>query len=211
MKYLVTLSILSMYLVACTAASSPGSKQCSSNGVCIKIKLAEPIRLNEPTTVTTTITSDKDFSQVQIAIASDAPGLLIEDKQTWQEGTQGEKIDIKANRPIDVSRRILMRKEGRFNVIVSAMASTFRVEDSVYVIITKDNGKVYEPGQPIPTAPFRRLPTLPPNERLKGPLTPPSALGTAAPPLGRITPALPTARPPTRAPIPPTPTSRAYP
>ncbi len=212
MKHMIAIAILSICLVSCVAASAPGGRQCSSNGVCIKIQVAGPMRTNEPVIVTATITSNKDFSNVEVAFFSDAPDLLIEDKQIWQKGTRGEKIDVKANQSVVVSRRILFPSEREFNLMVSAMTSTFRVEDSVYVITTKDGGKIYPAGELIPTAPFRRLPTLPPREAPKGPLTPPSILGTAAPPLGKsITPVIPTAVPPTRVLIPPTPTGRAYP
>ena len=212
MKQIIAIVILGICLGACVAAPAPGSRQCSSNGVCIKIQVAEPIRLDEPITVTATITSDKDLSQVEIAFASDAPDLLIEDKQTWHKGTQSERIDIKANQPARVSRRFLVPKDDRFNIITSAMAPDFRVEDSVYIITTKDSGRVYRAGEPIPTVPFRYAATLPPGECLKGPLTPPSELGTPAPASGKpITTTIPTAPPPTRVLIPPTPANRAYP
>jgi hypothetical protein len=200
MRCSLAIAFLGICLAACIAAPAPGSRQCSSNGICLKIEVSEPIRINEPMTLTTTLTSDKDFSRVQVAFSSDAPDLLIEDKQSWQKGTLAERIDLIANQPVSVSRRLLVSRERRFNVVVSAMAPSFRVVDTVYIIVDEAGGKIYRSGEVVPPAPFRRLPTVTPGGPSFGPLTPPSMLapqGPQPPAGGSAKPIEPTAPPPT--------------
>ena len=180
MKFIFTSAILGVLLVACSVETAPGEGRCSSMGVCIRTQVSQPIRLNEPITVTSTITSDKDFQRVSVAFTSDMYYVQIENNQVWQKGTQGDWFTLKAGQPLVVSRRFLVTQEGRFYIITAATAA-FHIEDWVYVILSKSGGEIYYPGDAVPTAAFKFGSTVPPDQRPQAPLTPPELVPTQPP------------------------------
>lgn len=159
MKQMIITAVFAVVITACEAAAAPGSMVCTPAGVCIKIQVTGRVRINEPITVITTVIPNKDYPHVSVALSTDGP-VLMEDNNTWRKGTQGQWIDLRANRPVSISHRILVTNEGQFYITASATA-VFHVEDWAYIIITKDGGKVYLRGEPIPTQTRRPLPPLP--------------------------------------------------
>lgn len=189
MKHLLTITAFSIWLIGCGVSPPPGARGCYDQ-VCIRIRAGDTPRINQPLLITGIISADKDYSHVAVAFYGDVPRLSIEGPNGWEKDTQVEWIDIKANEPANVSRRVLIPEEGQFIVSVGATATPgFLVFDSIYIIVTKDRGKVYLPGETVPTAlplPFPPLPTS--NAPL--PIAPPPTFSPTQPAL-----ATPTRRP----------------
>jgi len=153
-----TLSVLG--LSACMGASAPGGRRCNNEGVCIKIDVVEPIRFGEPVTVTITATSEKDIANLGVSLSLDADVLVeepqsvekgVKDQAFWKGGTSWG-IDAKANSPLTFTRKIRFPpREGLFCVDARAGIPTVSsVYDSVCIYVTREGGKIYLSGTPIP-------------------------------------------------------------
>lgn len=150
------LSVLS--LSACMGASAPGGGTCRQ-GVCIKIRAVEPIRFGEPITVTITFTSEKEIPETKVFLYSYPPSL-IEDGQDWKETGVNWLVETKANSSQIFTRKVrLPPREGIFDLRAEAYTPGLYVIDYVTVHLTREGGKVYLSGTPIPTMTPGPLPT----------------------------------------------------
>jgi hypothetical protein len=198
MKHLLlvfTLSVLS--LSACMGASAPGGGTCKQ-GVCVKIVAIEPIRYGEPVTVTITITSEKDISNLGVSLYHDVDVMVEEPPsgekgvkdQTFWKGGASWRVDAKANSHLTFTRKVRFPpREGLFTIVANASTPSLHAADSIDIYVTREGGKVYLSGTPLPITPFV----------MKTP--PPYILNPQGTPLPI----------PTRAGTPPTPTRRPYP
>ncbi len=86
-------------LAACVHASSVDGASCQ-NGVCVEVQLSEPIRFNEPVTVTITVETEQDEKDVQIGLSSTNPTVIFEG------GPRPWMADTKAHQPSKFIRTI---------------------------------------------------------------------------------------------------------
>ena len=155
------LVVASLVLPGCGGASAPGGGKCSQ-GVCVKLQVAEPIRPDEPVTVTITVSAEKDTPKLGMSLYfGGAPAVVMEGPQDWF-------VDVEANQPISFTRRIRFLREGLFRVNASANTPGLRAEDSVNIRITGMGGTVNPtpeigPGTPAPALPV--VPETPPTIR----------------------------------------------
>lgn len=206
MKQITTLVFLTMCLTACIGPSYPGSGHCNQ-GICVKIQVAEPVQFNQPFEATMTVTSDKDVSKMPVAISSDAPDMLIEGPQGWQTRVVEWEMDVSANRPVSVTKRLRLPREGSFYVFGSALALGEHIDDAVSVEITKAGGKVLKPGEVRTRGiPPTAIPATPGGPTLAAPRVLPGAVATPLTLVPGQTLVVPTAPPPTFRPNTPTPT-----
>ncbi|CAG0935602.1 hypothetical protein TFLX_04445 [Thermoflexales bacterium] len=73
----IALIVVVALLAACTPASRPGGINCKTD-VCVDVQLSEPIRFNEPVTVTITVETEKDETELQIGLFSSNPTIIFE-------------------------------------------------------------------------------------------------------------------------------------
>lgn len=154
-----TLSVLG--LSACMGASAPGGGTCKQ-GICVKIAAVEPIHFGEPVTVTITVTSDKDLSNLRVSLYHDVD-VVVEEPQNVEKGVKDQTfwrggaswgIDAKADSPLNFARRIRFpTREGWFTIVANAGTPSVRTEDSIIIYITPEGGKVYLSGTPLPITP----------------------------------------------------------
>ena len=155
------IALMAAVMAGCGGLSAPGGGNCSQ-GVCIKVQIAEPVRFNEPTAVTVTITTEQDISKLGVFLSFTDPDIVIID------GPQDWFVDTKANQSISFTRLIRFPEEGYFNVIAGAVKPTLGpVKDSVSVHITRAGGTVNPPPERKPgtPAPAERADT--PGPRLR--------------------------------------------
>lgn len=156
-----TLSVLS--LSACMGASAPGGGRCNNEGVCVKINVVEPVRFGEPVTVTITVTSEKDIPNLGVSLYFDAD-VLTEEPQVVEKGVKDQAfwkggaswgIDAKADSPSIFTRKIRFPpREGLFCVDARTGTPTVSsIYDSVCIYVTREGGKIYLSGTPIPITP----------------------------------------------------------
>jgi hypothetical protein len=199
MKCFFVCVLLLVSLTACMGPSAPGGGSCS-NGVCVKIRAAEPIRFGEPVLVTIAVTNEKDISDLGVSLYLDAD-VVVEGPQEWEKeaknslvykGGAGWKIAAKANQPYTAMRKVhFPPREGLFTIVASASTPSLRVVDSIVIYLTRAGGKVYlsgtpvpipgwTPGQPIPAVTFTPGPS---PTFIPTPTREPSPLATATRPL----------------------------
>jgi hypothetical protein len=149
MKRLIVCVILLAGLSACGGVSAPGGGKCN-NGICISVQAAEPIRVEEPITITISVTMEKEIPELKVFLYS-YPPVLIEDGQTWTERGVNWEINTKATGSQVFTRKVRVPpKEGVFDLIAEAYAPSVRVVDSLSIHLTRDGGKVYLAGTPVP-------------------------------------------------------------
>jgi len=204
MKRLWILAILMLVLVGCRGSIAPTGWRCSE-GLCVKIKVVEPVRWGEPVTVIISVTAEKDVADLGVWLNHDQ-GVTVEGPQGWEENVKDRKIgemaaswkvDVKANKPLVFMRKVhLPQREGE----IELSAAVYRADlgylvDSVSIYLTREGGKVYYAGTPVPITPwplpvyivtpgssptpqptFTPTPTLPPT-----PTPPRSPLATPTP------------------------------
>ncbi len=198
MKRVILFSLIGFVFVS-SCAPSTGDTNCK-NGLCVKLRAAEPIDFSKPVTVTITVTTDKAVPNLGVSLSSDY-GVVIDGPQGWQEnvregtvwnGGAGWRVSTQANQTSEFVRIVrLPSREGFFLLIARAGFPTGEsVEDSLYIHLTPAGGSLYLSGTPLPITP----------DVIKTP--PPIILNPKGTPLPS----------PTRAiAFPPTPTRRAYP
>jgi hypothetical protein len=210
MKRLWMLAILMLVLAGCGGSAAPSGGQCNE-GLCIKIDVAEPIRWEEPIGVTVTVTAEKDISNLQVSLTS-YPPVSIEDQGKWVEEGMRTNVNVTANRPLVIVRKVRLPTEGTFELIAGVYTPNLPyVSDSVRIYLTREGGVV----NPTPAV-FSGTPALVPTMPSEWLLTPfstatpwPTPIPTPTMPLVR-TPTPAEATPPFISPL-PTPTPAAYP
>lgn len=183
MKYLLMLTLLVLSLSACSGASTQGGQTCQE-GICIRVRLAEPIRLNESVTAMITVQTERDVPGLRIFFPAPERSILVEGEPQWTVNAQSRKSMT--------TNRVIRFTEGGFYQVMAYAQDPLTgtvVKSYVIVHITDAGGKVYLSGTPLPITPFV----------MKTP--PPYILNPQGTPLPI----------PTRAGVPPTPTRRPYP
>jgi hypothetical protein len=169
------LVITSLILSACAGALAPSGPNCSQ-GVCVKVRVIEPVHFDEPVTVIITVTTREDIPRLGVSLYFSDLDIVVEGPQGWERGGVDWIVDVKANRPIHFTRKIRFPpREGYFDVIASANTPSLRAVDSVVLHITHAGGRVYPSGTKIPITPGP-LPTIIPvaTPTRRPTITPPS-------------------------------------
>lgn len=171
---IVLLAIIAAALSACTGASGPGAAGCGG-GLCVRLQLEHPIRLNEPVTVTITIQSQEDVSQLKVYLVTIDPGVVIEGERQWT-------VDVQAHRQTTVSTTVRFTEEGNYQLYAQAHDTHkgFVVSDSQRLHVTRAGATINPPS----------------------PKTPPVAITLPVPPPFRTPTATPVVPTPTRQPYP---------
>jgi len=210
MKRLWMLAILMLVLAGCGGSAAPSGGQCNE-GLCVKIDVAEPIRWEEPIGVTVTVTAEKDISNLQVSLTS-YPPVSIEDQGKWVEEGMRTNVNVTANRPLVIVRKVRLPTEGTFELIAGVYTPNLPyVSDSVRIYLTREGG-VVNPTPAVFSGTPALVPTMPPEWLLIpfSTATPwPTPIPTPTMPLVR-TPTPAEATPPFISPL-PTPTPAAYP
>ncbi len=151
MNRLWIVAILTLVLAGCGGSAAPSGGQCNQ-GLCVKIEMAEPIRWGEPIVVTVTVTAEKDISNLQVSLTS-YPPVFIEDQGEWVEEGTRTNVNITTNRPLVIVRKVLLLTEGMFELVAGVYTPNLPyVSDSVRIYLTRNGGKVYYEGTPLPTS-----------------------------------------------------------
>lgn len=150
---LILLIIMSLLFSACTGASAPSAGNCRA-GICVRMNLSEPVRLNEPVKVTITVESEKDEDGLTVSIGSTHRyAVVVEGQRNWPVNTKGRQ-------PIQATTLIRFTEEGVFGVIGGVVTRQgLSVDDFVTVHVTRDGATIYPPGTKIPITPGP-LPTI---------------------------------------------------
>ena len=170
MKHTFILTLMLMFMVACTSGGSAERPNCSKGGwVCVKLEVAEPTDWGEPVEVTITVNADKDLPDLSIGLNYDR-GAIVEDPQGWEIETEERKVDefaaswkadLKANETQVFVRKVrfpLIEKEFRLLGWV-ARSDLDYLTDSATVDLTRKGGEVYYSGTPVSTMPLSGLGT----------------------------------------------------
>lgn len=158
MKRLWMLAILMVIIAGCGGSAASSGRQCNK-GLCVKIEVAEPIRWEEPIVVTVTVTAKRDISNLQLSLTS-YPSVSIEDQGKWiEEGTR-VNVNVTANQPLVIVRKVFPHREGIFELMAGVYTPNLPyVSDSVRIYLTRAGGKVYYSGTPEPTPPLGQVVT----------------------------------------------------
>ncbi len=173
----VLLAVASLALSACGPAFAPGGSK-YQQGLWVKFELAEPIRLNQPVTVTITVETEKDEVGLQINMTALPPDIvLVEGERHWV-------VNTRAGQPIQVTSTVRFIREGWCSVHGGAVArGGGSVTGGVYVHVTQAGGTV-NPTHTLPAGPAPAAPVGTPS--LPTPAPPPStpaSRNTYVPPL----------------------------
>ena len=117
MKYLLGCILLLASLVACTGTSYFNRPNCSANGdLCIEVRTDEPISYGGEVTVTITVISEKDISDLRIILEYE-PDVILQGIQDWEKESRDVTIwdvgaswnnTIKANQPLVFKRTLML-------------------------------------------------------------------------------------------------------
>lgn len=161
-RLLLVFTLLALGPTACIGVSAPGGGRCNE-GMCVKITVAEPIRFGEPVTVTITVTSEKDISNLGVSLYHDVD-VVVEEPQNIEKGVKDQAfwrggaswgIDAKANTPLTFTRKVhFPPREGFFLVVANASTPSLHAADSIRIYITREGGKVNPTPKVLPGTPF---------------------------------------------------------
>ncbi len=105
-KSIALLVVASLLLSACGVSAPGGTSQGDDT---IKLQLAEPVRFNEPVTVTITVQVSKEIPEFEIYLVTYDSSIIVEGDSKWE-------VHAKAHQPITVSSRIRFTEEGKFEI-----------------------------------------------------------------------------------------------
>ena len=71
---------LTLSMVSCMGGSSLRGR--CENGICVKLEVSEPIRFNEPVTLTITVSSEKDIQDLGVSLYHDVNVSIVKDEST---------------------------------------------------------------------------------------------------------------------------------
>jgi hypothetical protein len=177
-KRLVLIALVAIGLSACAGGPGQGSANCGE-GMCVTMRAVEPIQYGQPVTVTITVTSDKDRSDLNVILYTDQVGykdnlgVTVADPGA-PEATAGPAYSwnfaAKANVPVRFTR-VLRFPDRPANVSVhaslSAPSRSMFATDSIKVIMAPTGSAVYHAGTPIPgAAPRPTVPSVPQRNAL---------------------------------------------
>jgi hypothetical protein len=143
MKSVLAGLLILLFLSGCSTTARL-KEGCSEDGeVCIEVGANESILMNEPITLTITITSVKEIPGLGIFLYS-SPKILFEDVQGWEEGGINWVVDLKPNQALTITRKaILPPEEGIYQIFADAYTPQLRAVDYFYIHLTKEGGTVY--------------------------------------------------------------------
>ena len=70
MKKFFLIMFISVSLVSCSQGGPPGGSANCSEGVCVTLRVVEPVQFNAPIIVMITVTSDKDRSDLGLTLCN---------------------------------------------------------------------------------------------------------------------------------------------
>ena len=176
MKRLLICVLLLASLASCAAPSGPGAFRCSEdNQTCVKLTVAEPIKLGQPVSVTITITSQKAIIGLKVYLSTYPTGKVSIEEEPGQPSAKAGGVnwttDVQANRPLTITHKIrLPSGEGEYGgyafVQLIAFVETAPgavIDDDLTIYVTRQGAKVYYANTPIPITPGP-LPTPAPGQ-----------------------------------------------
>lgn len=164
MKRFWILAMLMIALAGCGGSAAPSGGQCNQE-LCVRIEVAESIHWGEPVTVVVTVTPETDIPELGVSIYTFPSLIIVEGPLGWEttsrngmvwEGGAGWVTEARTNQSVTFVRKIRFpAKEGLYEI--QANASTpqgLRAVDSVRIYLTREGGRAYYSGTPVPTSPL---------------------------------------------------------
>jgi len=164
---IVAMFIAGLVISACGPGATPGKTLQGDNTV--KIKLAEPVRFNEPVAVTITVQVEKEFPEFEIYLLTHDPDAIIEGERKWT-------IHAYAHHPVSVTSSVRFTREGDFEVMAQTHDPTLGgwvLAGHQYVRITRAGGTVNPPPDRLPGTPGGLI-RVTPLSSIPTPLAPPT-------------------------------------
>lgn len=150
-------------LAGCLGSVAPGGaaqgRSCQQ-GICVKLKLSEPIQPNVPVLLTLTATADHDAPATQLGIAFSIENVVsIEGERKWT-------VNLQANTPLKRETTLRFPGPGYYRIEANALSREgAHVSDSVTVQLT-DSGHILNPTAD-PNKTETVVPLTPQSERLR--------------------------------------------
>ncbi len=145
------ISVLFIVNLAACAGVSSDNKSCSMDEkLCIEMEVAEPVLFNETNTITITVSSTENISNLKIYLYP-SPGVQIEDIDSWVNHGINWVIEIEANQPRSFVKNFLLpESDGVFQIVTSANTPQLGAIYSLRIHQHQGISTVYYAGTPIP-------------------------------------------------------------
>ncbi|MFZ3070412.1 MAG: hypothetical protein WA110_04740, partial [Anaerolineaceae bacterium] len=174
MKRLCLLVILTIFLAGCGTSEGLSRLQCDQD-ICINIKVNEPVLWGEQIIVQINVITKKNYSNLSVTFEYNDKEIVVEEPElqepgrvTWK-GDQGVtwSVDTIADQPVVFERKLqLPSTEGYWYLSANTINPEGSViGDYVNIHLTREGGKVYYSGTPMPTD-SDPVPTLNESQRM---------------------------------------------
>ena len=154
MKHFLFCILLLASLSACTGASVSSTFQCNKQeGICVNLKVKEPIIPGELVTVIVTVKGEKDIPDLWVSLS--APGnVYFEDPnlKTWKKTGIDWKVDVKAKKLHTFEHKVrLPIEEGFYFLVVGVGTPDYgqMASNGVHIYFSSKEVKVYYAGTQI--------------------------------------------------------------
>lgn len=179
--YLAILVIVSILMSACSGASAPLAPNCKG-GVCVRIQVPGPVRLNEPADIMLRLESDEDIAALGVSLTVDERGVVIEGPRYWN-------VAAKARVPSFVTGRVRVFREGVWQIVARTGGVPNRpsAEHSIRIGVTRTGWSINPTPEVGPGTPARAaslaapLPTPPTPRWRPSPTSTPTLTVTPSP------------------------------
>lgn len=94
MKRLFLIVLVSVTLVACSQGGGSSGRGDCSDGVCVALRVVEPVQFNAPVVVQITVTSDQDRADLGLTLCGGGGGsqATIDGPQGWESNARGTLV-----------------------------------------------------------------------------------------------------------------------
>jgi hypothetical protein len=158
--------LMALTLVACSQGGPSFDRGDCSDGVCVALRVVEPVQFNAPVVVMITVTSDQDRSGLGLTLYTDAIQATIDGPQGWESNARkgnvfkngpsdgaGWSFDAKANVPVPFTRVLHFSDKDQLTEVYVALnvpPRTFVAFAHANIKYSRDGVQVYGMGTPIP-------------------------------------------------------------
>ncbi len=175
----VVIVLMAVTLVACSQGGSSSGRGDCSEGVCVALRVVEPVQFRAPVVVQITVTSEQDRSDLGLTLCGGGGGseATVEGPQGWESSARGPLVfkdgsrgcanwsfDAKANVPVQFTRVLRFSEKDQLadvDVALHVPPRSYVAFAQATIRYFRDGVQVYGMGTRIPGLRTRALETPP--------------------------------------------------
>lgn len=165
-RFLIVLTFVMISLAACSQGGGSSGRGDCADGVCVALRVVEPVQFNAPVVVMITVTSDQDRSDLGLTLFTDGVQVTINGPQGWENNARKGLVykngpsngadwffDAKANVPVRFTRVLHFSEKDQLtqiDVVLHVPPRSWVASAHATIKYSREGVRVYGMGTPLP-------------------------------------------------------------